>query len=113
MICLGSVEDIPEGGAKGFEWEGEGVFGVKQDGQVFLYRNRCPHLGTPLEWQEDGFLDPDGTLIQCSTHGALFAIDNGLCLQGPCRGQSLQAVKFWVDNGLLMVDEAQLRGPAF
>lgn len=113
MICLGSFDDIPEGQSRGLEHGNHYLFGVRRDGQLYLYLNRCPHLGTPLEWQENKFLDADGALIQCSTHGALFQIENGQCLVGPCKGQYLKAVPFWLDNGLIMVDESKLGGPAF
>ena len=105
MICVGSVIDIEEGASKGFDVEGAYFFAVKRDDKVYLYRNSCPHLGTPLEWEEDKFLDSDGSLIICSTHGALFEIETGRCLAGPCKGQYLQAVSYILDNGLLMVEE--------
>ena len=113
MICVGSTSDIQEGTSRGIETGDHYLFAVKKDGVVYLYMNRCPHLGTPLEWEQDKFLDPDGALIQCSTHGALFAIESGHCLAGPCKGQYLKAVPFLEDNGLMMVDEKHLRGPAF
>ena len=59
---------------------------------LFGYRNRCPHTGAPMEWEPDRFLDISGTLIQCGIHGALFRIEDGYCLSGPCARQSLQAV---------------------
>lgn len=108
MICVGSSADIAEGQSKGFDLEGAYLFAVKRDDQVYLYRNSCPHLGTPLEWQEDTFLDPDGALIQCATHGALFEIESGRCISGPCLGQRLQAVPYILDNGLIMVEESSL-----
>ena len=108
MICVGSTIDIPEGDSKGLEVEGAYLFAVKRDDKVYLYRNSCPHLGTPLEWEEDRFLDSDGALIQCSTHGALFTIETGQCLAGPCKGQYLQAVPYILDRGLMMVEEKQL-----
>jgi len=45
-----------------------------------------------LGWQPDRFLDDSASLIQCATHGALFLIENGECIAGPCAGQSLTAV---------------------
>ncbi|MEX0618902.1 MAG: Rieske (2Fe-2S) protein [Pseudohongiellaceae bacterium] len=108
MICVASVHDIQEGCSRGIEYGNHYLFAVKKDDQVYLYRNRCPHLGTPLEWEEDRFLDSDGALIQCSTHGALFQIETGHCLAGPCQGKYLQAVPFIVDSGLMMVEEIYL-----
>ncbi len=80
MITLCHIDDIEEGCSKGFEVLNKYLFAVKKDGRTYLYYNYCPHLGTPLEWQEDQFLDSDGALIQCSTHGALFLIENGQCI---------------------------------
>ncbi|WP_373081058.1 Rieske (2Fe-2S) protein, partial [Zhongshania sp.] len=61
----------------------------------------CPHLGIELNWQENQFLDYDDSLIQCSTHGALFIIENGHCVAGPCMGKELEAVPFQIDNGMI------------
>lgn len=109
MISLINTDELEEGTAKGIEINNLYMFVVKKDNQLFLYWNRCPHLGTPLEWEEDRFLDSDGALIQCSTHGALFQIDNGLCLAGPCRGKHIQAIPFIVNSGIIMVEESALR----
>ena len=70
MISLLAIDVIEEGTSKGIEVNGAYLFAVKKDDQLVLYYNRCPHLGTPLEWEEDRFLDADDALIQCSTHGA-------------------------------------------
>jgi len=72
--------------------------------RAYAYRNRCPHTGAPLDWQPHQFLDERGELIQCAIHGALFAIETGLCLRGPCAGRSLQALPVQLtDEGLLVL----------
>ena len=111
MISIVDMDDIDEGTSKGLEVNNLYMFTIKKDGQVYLYWNRCPHLGTPLEWEEDRFLDADAALIQCSTHGALFQIEDGHCLAGPCKGKYLQAVPFTIENGMVMVDEKLLKQP--
>ncbi|HAJ75192.1 MAG TPA: (2Fe-2S)-binding protein [Gammaproteobacteria bacterium] len=108
MIALLNIDEIEEGAAKGLEVNNHHLFAVKKDAQIYLYRNRCPHLGTPLEWEEDHFLDADAVLIQCSNHGALFQITNGHCLAGPCTGKYLQSVPFLIENGIVMVEEELL-----
>tara|TARA_R110002050_G_scaffold57423_5_gene129098 strand:- start:3166 stop:3519 length:354 start_codon:yes stop_codon:yes gene_type:complete len=65
------------------------LFLVRQDDKVHAYQNHCPHLGIPLNWQPDQFLCLEGVHIQCSTHGALFKVDDGHCVAGPCAGQNL------------------------
>ena len=80
FIC--AINDIEEGTSKGFTIGEQAIFVVKKDDVLHAYHNRCPHLGIELEYQEDQFLDSEGALIQCSTHGALFLIDSGHCVSG-------------------------------
>ena len=108
MIALIAASEIEEGCSKEVEAGSEQFFLVRRDDQLYLYRNICPHLGTPLNWDEDRFLDPDGALIQCVTHGALFRIEDGLCLAGPCYGAHLQAVPFHLVDGMVMIDEPRV-----
>jgi len=68
------------------------LFIVTQDEGVFAYKNQCPHLGIPLNWQPDKFLSNEETHIQCSTHGALFTFEKGYCIVGPCGGESLTSL---------------------
>ena len=112
MIELFTVNDIEEGKSKGIDLDSFYMFAVKKDNQIHLYWNRCPHLGTPLEWEEDKFLDGDNALIQCATHGALFQIETGKCLVGPCRGKHLQSVPFELADGVVSVAEAVLKRPS-
>ena len=77
---------------------------------IYAYANHCPHTGSPLDWMPDEFLSIDKKHIQCATHDALFRIDDGRCVSGPCHGDSLEAIlveiRFgWIflhtDNGKL------------
>lgn len=90
FFCAGT--ELPDDSSRGFEIEGRKLFAVRRSGQVYVYLNRCPHRGVVLEWQPDQFLDPSNSLIQCATHGALFLIEDGECVSGPCAGQSLTPV---------------------
>lgn len=94
MHQLCHIDAVPEGQSKGFPWGQQTLIAVKRQGQLYLYRNRCPHRSIPLEWLADQFLDLERQFIQCSTHGALFTIESGLCIQGPCQGLSLEAVDY-------------------
>ena len=91
ILC--KTSDIEDPGSKSFEVKIDGktrsIFVVHKNGEFFAYYNKCPHTGASLEWQEDQFLDLDKELIQCATHDALFMIDSGECIAGPCMGQSL------------------------
>lgn len=93
-IYLCNQNELEEYQTRGFDIELGGdktldFFLLKQDGEVRAYLNFCPHLGIPLNWQPDQFMSLEGTHIQCSTHGALFQLEDGYCFSGPCRGESL------------------------
>lgn len=101
------MADLPETGSMGFgDGSTESVFAVCRDGIVRVYRNRCPHAGAPLNWMPHRFLDRSGEHIICSAHGALFDIDSGACVAGPCPGQSLVAVPFVIRDGHLWLMDA-------
>jgi len=76
---------------------------VRHGGVLRLYLNTCPHIGTPLDWAPNRFLSQDGQRIICATHGAEFAPETGMCLRGPCEGQSLEAIPFSIEDGKILV----------
>ena len=96
FIC--HADDIKEGASKGFIVNGMAIFGVKQNGSLFFYKNRCPHLGAEMEWMDDEFLNESRELIRCQFHGALFKIENGECVSGPCAGDKLTKLEVLVDD---------------
>lgn len=80
------------------------LFVVRQAGHFHAYLNSCPHTGGPLNWTADQFLSRDRRYIQCSLHGALFRIDNGRCIAGPCAGDCLTPITARVVNDTLIVE---------
>ena len=105
VLC--SLAELEETGSRGFavgegDWPLRG-FLVKTTTGVAAYVNYCPHAGHPLNFRPHKFLTSDRNLILCSSHGALFARDNGLCIAGPCGGQSLTAVPVEVQNGYVLL----------
>ena len=107
FLC--KTTDIEDPGSKSFEIKikrkTQSIFLVHKNDNFFAYYNKCPHTGASLEWQEDQFLDLDKELIQCATHDALFTIDSGECIAGPCSGDSLQALSISIraDEVLLIL----------
>ena len=87
------------------------IFAVFKEGGYFVYENRCPHTGSPLDWMPDQFLNLDKTLIQCSTHHALFRIEDGYCIAGPCSGQGLSAVSVLEQDGVIWLQIDRDPGP--
>ncbi len=94
FLC--NKQEIAEGNPRGFSLDFKQgkfeLFLVKQDDTIYAYQNQCPHLGIPLNWQPNKFLSIEQSHIQCSSHGALFNINNGYCVLGPCVGDNLIAL---------------------
>ena len=68
---------------KQIEISEQGVL-VCYQGELRAWRNRCPHAGSPLDWNPGRFFTEEGDLLVCHTHGALFNPPSGDCLSGPC-----------------------------
>ena len=77
------------------------IFIVRRGDEVYGYENSCPHNFMPMDWSPDVFLSHDSEYIQCANHGALFEIGNGICIYGPCMGQSLQPVQIEVHENIV------------
>ncbi|WP_052417156.1 Rieske (2Fe-2S) protein [Cellvibrio mixtus] len=103
LTLLCPLDALPEGSSKGFK--SNNIFAVNHRGKVYLYRNSCSHLGIPLEWVENEFLDSSGSMIQCANHGALFVIHSGQCVSGPCTGRSLQAIPYQIINNCIWISQ--------
>ena len=106
---IGRLDDIPDPGARAFtagggDWPLKG-FVVRRGAVAFAYLNRCPHRGHPLNWHPERFLTPDDRLIICASHGAVFAIEDGACMGGPCRGNGLIRLELRFEHGYLMLSE--------
>lgn len=59
--------------------------------QLRAWLNVCPHEGRRLDYVPGKFLI-DKELLVCAAHGATFRLQDGVCVSGPCRGQSLREV---------------------
>ena len=107
VIC--PLHELPDPGAKGFtmgggDWPLRG-FVVRRGRNVHAYVNHCPHAGFPLNWQPDAFLSPQAPLIRCAMHGALFEIETGVCVSGPCVGLGLQTLPVRVERGYVLLGD--------
>jgi nitrite reductase/ring-hydroxylating ferredoxin subunit len=97
------LDDLPMGEARGFDPWGAGrdsVFAVRLANNrpdLRVYRNACPHVeGSPLAWRRHAYLNADHSRIVCSGHGALFELDTGRCVLGPCLGENLQTISYHI-----------------
>ncbi|MBJ7437765.1 MAG: Rieske 2Fe-2S domain-containing protein [Sphingopyxis sp.] len=102
-VKLCRLEDVGDGQARNFVLQMRAGrfhgFVVRRDDAVWGYADRCPHIGAMLAHKLDEYLSPDGSLIACRWHGALFTIEDGICIGGPCVGQRLIKWPVFVEDG--------------
>jgi len=100
VLC--QFEELADGAARGFsikvESEPLAIILVRQGREVFAYQNSCPHTGVNLEWLPDEFMDDTSQYLVCATHGALFQIEDGECVAGPCHGESLKKLPVMIND---------------
>ena len=105
VLCR--LDEIGDPGAKGFEFrDGElrfAGFVVRQGGAARGYVDSCPHAGWPLASLGDRYLTREKDLILCAGHGALFRLEDGVCVSGPCAGGRLEPWPVAVVDGTVVV----------
>jgi nitrite reductase/ring-hydroxylating ferredoxin subunit len=116
-IKLGLLTDIADGTARGFRLQVkagrfDGVV-VRTGGTATGYVDLCPHAGVSLAGAPDDYIVHQvstGTLLACRWHGALFQVEDGACIAGPCKGQQLESWPLKVVRGMIVTARA---GPRF
>jgi nitrite reductase/ring-hydroxylating ferredoxin subunit len=109
MLC--ALSDLPADGCREFrlgsgDWPLRGFVVRVADG-VRAYVNRCAHQQFALNYAPHDFLTPDGSMILCRVHGALFEKQTGYCVAGPCYGRALIGLPVRVQQGhVLLADDA-------
>ena len=100
LTLLCKLENIPDGNAVGMVAEVAGkkrnIFVVRRGQRVSAYLNWCPHNQVLIDQIPGQFFNHDKTYLQCSKHGALFRIDDGFCVKGPCEGEYLKALDSYI-----------------
>jgi nitrite reductase/ring-hydroxylating ferredoxin subunit len=104
VLC--SLDTLEDPGSREFRvGRRERMFVIRKDNEVFGYMNLCPHQGTVLDWKPNTFLTTELDYVMCATHGALFEIEDGKCVYGPCLGRSLAPIRIRVEGGNVLLDE--------
>lgn len=63
------------------------------------FLNRCAHIPIPLDGGSREFFARGPEYLACGTHGALYRLEDGFCVGGPCRGRSLERLELKVEPG--------------
>lgn len=96
-IRIASANELAEGQTLKFEFVGDGRnkhgFLARFQGKLLAYENICRHIPLPLDYADNKFFSRDGKHFYCQTHGAIYEPHTGLCVQGPCEGESLKPLK--------------------
>lgn len=104
-VPLIQLDALADPGARNFVLQiGEDLFHgfvVRQGREVRGYVDRCPHAGLPLAQHLDQYLTPDGAMIVCAWHGALFEPAEGRCVGGPCANARLTPWPVEVRDGMV------------
>lgn len=75
------------------------VIAVRAGDDVRVYQNLCPHRDAPLDLIPGPLVTDDGGHLLCGSHNALFRIEDGICVAGPCVGLGLIEIKVDILNG--------------
>ena len=94
---LARIEQIEDGGFLEVEavlpgGDAESLILHRDGDDVRAWLNVCPHAGRRLDWAPGRFLKSKSGELVCAVHGATFELQAGVCVAGPCRGDSLRAV---------------------
>ena len=107
MIKICNLDDVKINKSCGFfvtiNGEKKSLIVVRLQTSIYVYINSCPHIGAPLDLKPGQFLSHDKKNIVCSTHGALFEIETGQCIFGPCKDKYLEAIPIQINNGEVLL----------
>ena len=107
-IKLCHVDDVADGTSLGLDPLKTGRdshFIVRRGDMIRVYRNVCPHQGSPMAWRKDEYLNGDRSRIACHAHGAEFDIESGKCTRGAALGLCLDAVDVEIRTDGVVVAE--------
>lgn len=105
---LAAFSQIEDGGFAEAEatidGDAESLILHREGDSVRAWLNICPHAGRRLDWAPGQFLKSREGHLVCAVHGATFELLGGVCVAGPCRGESLRPVAVAVRDGDVVLD---------
>jgi nitrite reductase/ring-hydroxylating ferredoxin subunit len=107
MIVSVPKKKFEELSSKGFSVKIKGKvvkgFVTQKNGQFYAYLNLCKHLPVTLDLNDENFFTFDKTHFQCHMHGAMYEIETGFCVAGPCQGARLDALEITEEESRLLI----------
>ena len=95
---VAKVEDLKPNTSKAVDAGGKSIAIFNVDGKFYAIDQTCPHKGGPLA---------EGTVedmsVQCPWHGAIFSLETGTGISGPC-GNGVHSYQTRVTGDDLEVD---------
>ena len=83
------------------------AFVIRFDGEVEGYLNACAHVGLRLEGGSGQFFSRDQQHLVCTSHGATYKPDTGLCVDGPCIGLFLISLNTFEHGGAIYFEDEE------
>ena len=101
------LDAVPDGGCIEVSFGSDGaalkLIVLRSGSEVWAYVNVCPHFSLPLNSRPGEFLVTDDRHLMCAYHCALFRFHDGLCVDGPAKDRSLEAVPVRIADGIVRV----------
>jgi nitrite reductase/ring-hydroxylating ferredoxin subunit len=111
---VGAIDDVPEGGVKRFTVEDRPFAVFRLDGELYAYRDACPHQGASIscgiitgamlesEPEAEPVFALEGRVVSCPRHRWKFKIETGETLYGTDR-RRLLGVPARVEDGRVLI----------
>jgi nitrite reductase/ring-hydroxylating ferredoxin subunit len=94
-VDLAGLDELSKDQTKVVSYDGKppyrSIVLVRIEDSYRAYWNVCKHVSIPLDGGIGSLPLVNNELI-CETHGARYRADNGLCVKGPCKEKSLDAI---------------------
>jgi 3-phenylpropionate/trans-cinnamate dioxygenase ferredoxin subunit len=99
-IQIGSLADVPEGGARRFDVGGTPVAVFHVGGALYAIDDTCSHAEASLS---EGEVDADELCVECPLHGSLFDLRSGKPRTFPAF-EAVATYKVWAEGDALFVE---------
>lgn len=89
FIKVAKTDELMSGQNKVLDLGARALVVFNVNGKLYAIDERCPHKGGPL-----GEGSVDGLVVKCPWHGAVFSLEDGHGVSGPCgNGVNCYSVK--------------------